>query len=133
MTTLNNNEGFSKKDKPTVIIGAGMVGLLLAHELMNWNECVILIESGADNIQAFNANEYESIGLPISGVSIGRTKGMGGTTNLWGGQLAEFINSDVETKNSFGQPCWPISWNELAQYYEGVYKKLGLNPPGNEI
>ncbi len=127
MVQENNSDQELTVAKPTVIIGAGTVGLLLAHALMKKGEKIVLIETGGDNIQAFNSNEYESIGHPLSGVSIGRTKGMGGTTNLWGGQLTEFIKNDIDEKNVLGQPSWPISWDELDPYYEAVYKELGLN------
>ena len=112
---------------PIVIIGAGTVGLLLAHELMQKGEKIILIEAGGDSFQPFNSNEYTNIGHGHNGVSMGRTRGMGGTTNLWGGQLAEFIPHDINAKQSMGQPAWPIAWEEFCGYYSAVYKKLGFS------
>lgn len=113
---------------PIVIVGAGTVGLLLAHELMQKGKRIILIEAGSESIGSFKEDEYTNIGHAHNGVSIGRAKGIGGTTNLWGGQLAEFTQNDIESKGVFGQPSWPISWNELQYWYPAVYKKLGFSP-----
>lgn len=120
---------------PTVIVGAGTVGLFLAHELIQRGQKVILIEAGNDTIQSFKQNEYSSIGHAHNGVSIGRAKGIGGTSNLWGGQLAEFREADIDQKGAFGQPSWPLSWEELHKYYPATYKKLGfstIEPPQTE-
>lgn len=114
------------KHKPIVIIGGGTVGLFLAHELMERGEKVLLIESGGDNFHFFNSNEFYVAGYPHNGASIGRVKGVGGTSNLWGGQLTEFIQKDIDAKNSYQQPTWPITWTELSSYYTSVYQKVGL-------
>ena len=38
----------------------------------------------------FSPQSYTSIGRAHNGIRIGRSRSLGGTTNLWGGQLAEF-------------------------------------------
>jgi len=127
---IKNKEIFNNSSEvqlPIVIIGAGTVGLLLAHELMNAGKQIILIEAGTDGIGSFSENEFTSIGHPHNGVKIGRAKGVGGTTNLWGGQLAEFTAKDVSEQSDFGQPSWPISWSELSLYYPIIYEKLGFS------
>jgi|ERR1035437_1540462 choline dehydrogenase-like flavoprotein len=128
MTLTENNCTNDLQDKwPTLIVGAGTVGLFLAHELMKKGEKIVLIEAGGDTIQSFHSNEYKSIGHSLDGVSIGRTKGIGGTSNLWGGQLTEFIENDIDEKGALGQPLWPISWNEVNRYYLETYNKLGFS------
>lgn len=115
----------------TVIIGAGTVGLLLAHELKAKGHKILLIEAAADSIESYHSSEYKTIGHTHTGISIGRTKGFGGTSNLWGGQLTEFSPYDIEDKGVYGQPEWPITWNEIYSYYPRVYDQLGLN--GNMV
>lgn len=109
-----------------VVVGGGTMGLFLAHELMARGKHIVLIESGNEQAQSFDQDEYSNVGHAHAGISIGRAKGVGGTTNLWGGQLTEFLPIDVESKGNFDQPHWIISWNELEQYYSKTYKKLGF-------
>jgi choline dehydrogenase-like flavoprotein len=110
-----------------VIIGAGTMGLFLAHGLMKDGKKVLLIEAGTETIEYFSSEEYKIVGHAHDGVSIGQTKGFGGTSNLWGGQLTEFIRNDVDSKNELGQPAWPIKWEEVFGFYKMVYNNLGLN------
>ncbi len=109
-----------------VVVGGGTMGLFIAHELMLRGKRIILIESGNEQVQSFGEDEYRNLGHAHSGISIGRAKGIGGTTNLWGGQLTRFLPVDIEVKNNYGQPNWILSWNELDEYYSKTYKKLGF-------
>jgi choline dehydrogenase-like flavoprotein len=110
-----------------VVVGGGTMGLFLAHELMLRGKKIILIESGNEQSQSFGQDEYKNLGHAHAGIAIGRAKGIGGTTNLWGGQLTQFLPIDIESKGNFGQPDWIISWNELEEYYSKTYKKLGFH------
>jgi len=116
-----------KTDKGTVIVvGGGTMGLFLAHELMLHGKRVILFESGNEQVQSFGQDEFVNLGHDHTGLSIGRAKGIGGTTNLWGGQLTQFLPIDIESKNNFDQPNWVIPWAELRKYYIKTYEKLGF-------
>ena len=53
---------------------------------------------------------------------MGRAFGIGGTSTLWGGQLVEFQESDLEHPSA----PWPIDWNELKSLYTSVTAELGL-------
>jgi choline dehydrogenase-like flavoprotein len=86
-----------------------------------------LIEAGNEQSKSFDQDEYSNVGHPHTGIAIGRAKGVGGTTNLWGGQLTEFLPIDIESKGNFDQPDWTISWKELDKYYPKTYKKLGFS------
>jgi hypothetical protein len=111
-----------------VIIGAGTVGLFVAAALaeMQPRRDVILVESGPKVAStAFNRLTSESIGKPHGGVHLGRAAGLGGTSALWGGQLAEFDRSDLEREGS----AWPLSYEELRKYYGVVYQRLSIGHP----
>lgn len=110
-----------------VIVGGGTMGLFLAHELMLRGKNIVLIEAGGQQSESFGDDEYATTGFRHTGIAIGRAKGIGGTTNLWGGQLAEFLPVDVESKENFGQPNWVIDWQELRKYYDKTYHKLGFD------
>ena len=127
MSSQNDDQvSHSGQELPTLIVGGGTMGLLLAHELMVRGKASILLEAGNDKIEPFGSDQYLSTGHKHNGVSIGRTMGLGGTSNLWGGQLAEFVPEDLEPDDKFDQPAWPISWDQLRPYYECVFKKLGF-------
>jgi choline dehydrogenase-like flavoprotein len=113
--------------KEILIVGEGTMGLFLPNELIKKGQKVVIVEAGNDNLQSFNADEFATIGQFHSGIFIGRTKAIGGTSNLWGGQLARFIEHDIESKNNYDQPNWPITWEELSRYYTETFSLLGFN------
>ena len=105
------------------IVGAGTTGLVMAVSLAAAKIPVLLIEAGghvADTSR--NSQTATSIGRPHNGVSLGRAFGLGGTSVLWGGQLAEFELPDLAA----GGIRWPLSYEELQLWYEHVYQLLGL-------
>jgi choline dehydrogenase-like flavoprotein len=115
-----------------IIVGAGTMGLFLANMLLEANKKIIIIEAGNENIQSFNEVEYMVNGMPHTGVSIGRAKAIGGTSNLWGGQLASFVCNDITKENNFEQPQWPFNWDELQNYNKLAFQKLGYKVDFNE-
>ncbi len=122
----NQDEVSSDLSGDVVIIGAGTVGLFLAARLARDNRQVILVEGGgrvADTAQ--NTLTAQSQGKKHNGVLLGRASGLGGTSVLWGGQLAEFEEADLKREDA----CWPISFAELRGWYEHVYDQLGIVPP----
>jgi choline dehydrogenase-like flavoprotein len=116
-----------------VIVGAGTVGLYLAGALVESrpDTNIILIEAGPPAAStALNSVTAVSVGKPHEGVRIGRAAGLGGTSTLWGGQLAEFEPWDLERADA----PWPISYPELARHYAAVYRRLGIgDPAGNAV
>jgi choline dehydrogenase-like flavoprotein len=110
-----------------VIIGAGTVGLFLMATLLGGGRAnIVVIESGA-KIAGTTANALHSgsIGKHHAGVLLGRASGLGGTSSLWGGQLAEFDRADLERPDA----PWPLSFDELQKYYRVVYERMGLGEP----
>ena len=107
----------------TVIVGAGTLGLFLATSLARTNKPIILVEAGALAAnKSSNSETAESVGKPHGGVLDGRAAGLGGTSVLWGGQLAEFDEADVTRPSSE----WPIQYEELRGWYHQVYDTLGI-------
>lgn len=111
-----------------VIVGAGTVGLFLAAALAGSNRRrdIILVEAGP-KVPGTSSNSAtsKSVGKPHEGVHLGRAAGLGGTSSLWGGQLAEFSRADLEREDS----AWPISFEELQKHYRDVYRILGVGNP----
>ena len=109
-----------------VVVGAGAVGLYAAAQLAARGRQVLLFEAGEPHLGSFNTASYTSIGRPHSGIRIGRSRTLGGTTNLWGGQLVEFQRIDFEGRDWLPGSRWPITYDELAPYYRPTYINLGV-------
>ncbi len=110
----------------TVIIGGGTVGLYAAVELSKRGQSVLVIESGGMELGGFDPSTYATTGLPHEGIRIGRSRSLGGTSNLWGGQLVEFQAVDFEGRDWLPDSKWPIRYEEIQPYYQKTYTNLGF-------
>jgi len=111
-----------------VIVGAGTVGLYLAEALASSRPKadIVIVEAGPSvPITARNIHDSVSVGKAHEGTHLGRASGLGGTSSLWGGQLAEFGRQDLERPGS----AWPISYEELQEAYKVVYERLDIGSP----
>jgi len=57
----------------------------------------------------------------------GRTRVVGGRTNVWGRQSYRFSNQDLHAKSfdGYGED-WPLSYEDLAPYYDLVEEYIGV-------
>lgn len=105
------------------VVGGGTVGLFLAVTLARSGVPVVVVEAGGTIPDpAATGRTAVSVGRPYEGVRLGRSFGLGGTSVLWGGQLAELESSDL-TSNGIG---WPLAFEELRRWYDDVYRALGI-------
>jgi choline dehydrogenase-like flavoprotein len=109
-----------------VVIGAGAVGLYAASQLAARGRHVVVIESGDSHLGSFPAESYTTVGRPHTGIRLGRSRSLGGTTNLWGGQLVEFQPIDFDGRAWLPGSKWPVSYEEIAPYYKPTYLNLGI-------
>jgi len=77
------------------IIGAGTIGLTLAHELVIEGLDVVLIERGNKEIEKYDISELFMSGEPYTAAYDGRIIGIGGTSRIWGGALIPFTPADT--------------------------------------
>lgn len=101
------------------IVGAGIAGLAIARELLNSTHRVIVVESGAEfgDAGANELNEGETAGLRYASTLWGRTRGFGGTSELWGGQCTPMDRFDFEPRSWVPHSGWPVRYDELLPYY----------------
>lgn len=110
---------------PVVIIGAGTVGLFLAVSLARSKIPTILIDAGGRVADTARSGQTAvSVGKVHTGTMLGRAFGLGGTSTLWAGQLAEFDEWDLTVPGRE----WPIAYSELKKCYEHVYAALNIKP-----
>ena len=108
------------------IIGAGVAGIYLAQALEKKGLVVSLIEAGGmDTTDAKLAFEPPHFAGDIySGASLGRASGLGGTSAKWGGQMITLSPHDFDACDDKLSPLWPISYNDIVDYYNKVSDTL---------
>lgn len=113
-------------DGRVVIIGAGAVGIFLAAQLDRLGRESVIIEAGDFALNSFDPESFASVGRPNEGLRIGRSRAVGGTTNLWGGQLVEFQPADFAGRDWIPGSRWPVSYEQVAAHYPQTYERLGI-------
>ncbi|MBA4265276.1 MAG: hypothetical protein C0453_09355 [Comamonadaceae bacterium] len=120
----------SPPDTPhdVVIVGGGTVALLLAVLLERQGQRVLVLETGGGSFEApaQALNEASVTGRAHTGISVARGRALGGTSNLWGGQLTLFVPSDFEARAGVSDAPWPITYQDLLPWYEAVATELRL-------
>ncbi len=124
---LEGLETHGEEKYQTIIIGGGTVGLYAAIELGKRGQKVLVIESGGKELGSFAPETFAVAGLPHEGIRIGRSRSLGGTSNLWGGQLVEFQPIDFEGRDWLPDSKWPIGYDDIAPYYGKTYTNLGFS------
>lgn len=110
------------------IVGAGAAGITIAREFLGTGHTVVLLESGGlyTDTETHKLYESEVIGLPHTGVHVGRARVFGGTTTLWGGQALRFSAFDLQERGWVPFSGWPLSRQDLDPYYERADRVLQL-------
>ncbi len=134
-----------------VIIGSGAGGATLANELAQRGiGKIVILEAGKHYTQADFENDEWAMFRKISWldkrISAGGwhhtktypnlpawiVKAVGGSTIHWSGVALRFQPHDFRTRQIYGQVeganvlDWPISYEELAPYYDKAEKKMGV-------
>jgi len=133
------------------IIGAGLAGGLISHQLTKHGLRVVLLEAGrrhdiaqrASYTQKIVSGEADedvawtsewprrdvfrtvgNIGYPLN---VLRAKGVGGSTLHWGGEALRFITNDFRMRSAYGVgDDWPITYDELEPYYVRAEHEMGV-------
>ena len=111
------------------VVGAGAVGLSLAVALARAGRNVILLEAGGEAAAGEPVPMFDTAtacGYPLDGLYAGRARALGGTTNLWAGQLATLEPIVLERRSWVAEASWPISAAELDPAYDRAFAILGF-------
>ncbi len=111
-----------------VVIGSGAIGLYVASVLAARGRDVVVLEAGEADLSGFAAESYTSVGRHHEGIQVARGRCLGGTTNLWGGQLVEFQPLDFNGRPWLPGSKWPVSYDEIAPYFAPTYQNLEIPP-----
>lgn len=109
-----------------VVIGGGTIGVYVAILLASQGKEVVVLEAGDHRLNVFPPDSYASIGRTHRGLELARSRCLGGTSNLWGGQLVEFQPVDFNGRPWLENSRWPVSYDEIAPYYTQTYRNLGV-------
>lgn len=135
-----------------VIVGSGAGGGTLANELAQRGvNKIVLLEAGKrftlDDIENDELNMFIKLSwldkrIATGAWSVTKTgpnlpcwivKGVGGSTNHWAGVSLRFKPYEFKSKTTYGTVQganildWPISYTDLAPYYELAEKKMGVS------
>ena len=103
------------------IVGAGQSAIVLAHALRETGIQISLIEAGDFQNESTFLNRdnfrFKTESSMPDGVHL-----VGGGGNKWYGRVSKFPNYVFDGVNS----SWPIKSQDLARYYEEVYRLVGI-------
>jgi choline dehydrogenase-like flavoprotein len=111
------------------IVGAGAAGLTLAHALAGTRLRVVVVESGGMTLEpeSQDLSKGVSSGARYTGHFEGRARAIGGTTNLWGGQILPLEANDFERRPWISDSGWPFPKEVLAPHYSRAAEILNLD------
>jgi len=127
------------------IVGAGAAGVALARDMMKAGRDVCLLEAGGMDFEEPTQSLFagENVGMEYYDLDHSRLRFFGGTTNIWGGRSIPLDPIDFEKRDWVPHSGWPITLDDLQDYYRiahdslelgeydyepGMWEKLGLNP-----
>lgn len=127
---LNASQSWPFPDRHQVCVcGTGPAGMTVARELASRGVRVLLLEAGGFDPEPQSQDIYEgkSVG-PLTYNSIGscRLRMFGGTSNHWAGRCGVFERIDFESRDIWGAPGWPISYDEAYRRLDDAREILDI-------
>ena len=110
------------------IIGAGAAGITITREFIGANYNVILLESGAFQMDMATQSLYEGedVGQNYTKLESTRSRYFGGSTNCWGGWCRPLDAIDFEAREWIPNSGWPFDKATLDPYYDLAWKVCSI-------
>lgn len=120
---------------PVIVVGSGAAGLALTERLSSAGRSVLLLESGADvtagsSYTSADLNAGTVLGAAYAGLTDGRARTFGGTTELWHGQCMRLHEIDMLERSWIPYSGWPVGLDDLTQHYGEAERWLGVTGRG---
>ena len=121
ITNIDNIPSQSKLTTDICIIGGGAAGISMALYLSGRGLNILLLESGFFKEDKKTQDLYngevadEKLHSPPDKY---RLRMLGGSTAIWGGRCMPFDPIDFEKRDYLPGSGWPISYDDLAPYFE---------------
>ena len=102
--------------------------MTIALRLATTNLSVLVLESGglAADAKVGDFNKGKNIGQKYFPLEQCRRRYFGGSSNCWAGWCAPFSTSDFEHRPWLPNSDWPITFQDIAPYYEAAAERLQL-------
>lgn len=118
-----------------IIAGSGPAAIAAASVFLKTDIRIALICGGMDVGSSENQKLYKEADFESSyheSLTLNRVRGVGGTSELWGGRLVEFSHSDF-FKTSWMGGKWPIEHIDLIPYYQKSLSFFGIKLDRNDV
>ena len=129
--SIINSDNISKDSQlrsKFCLIGSGIVGSILAQELSQKYNDIIILESGDLDFDSSNQDLYDikNVGYPQRDNFLNRLRYFGGTSNIWGGRMMPLTKIDFKKRDWVSNSGWPIGYDEVSSFYGRAQKRLNL-------
>lgn len=101
---------------------------MLASRLRKHGMSVAVLECGplTPNEDPNPLNTVELTGQNYEGATRGRSRGLGGNSGRWGGQLFPMRAEALAPRPSLHTPGWPLDWAGLVKYLPEIETLFGI-------
>ena len=103
------------------VVGAGPAGITIALEVARSGRTVVVIESGqrqpSEAAQALGDTPHFDPARHAP-MNLATRRQIGGASNIWGGRCVPYDPIDFEQRPGIPFSKWPITYEEIAQYYQ---------------
>lgn len=124
---LLQQQSSTQQHAEVCIVGAGAAGITVAVLLSRAGRHVTLLEGGgATSESGTDCFKARAMQLAYRGIREGRAQGLGGTTNLWGGQILPLGDIDFKQRSWVDGSGWPLRKAELQTFYDQALGAEGL-------
>lgn len=114
------------------ILGGGVAGLVLANELKDTFDNIVLLEAGTEEFELTSQDNYTAQKYPnyFPDPNYSRLRYLGGSSNHWENSTSPLSEIDFEKRSWVKNSGWPINFQELEPYYVKAADYCGTGTEG---